>query len=754
MDNFFGGEGNLSGIQTMGITNAMRTGNLMLDMAIAMCIPMVLGGMISVINMLKEKMNRIDWMRLLGRNIIIHERFISHSTITNCYGGTTDLGGDSKNDLLIKAIQLYLDNHGLLQLKSADLELKSFGEDKRNNYYDYHYGGGNSTTLSDTLSHYNIVKKPIKGRWTSLGMFESAQENKQYEVKLVVHEKEDDDKGSDEGSKSQRRELTLQFSSEGKDSIDSFINKAYRWYLDELRKLEDDSRYMYELITPKKDSDGTNQKYKRYQLSDEKTFDSLFFQQKDNVVGIVDHFVNKTGKYSVKGYPHKLGLLLHGPPGTGKTSLIKVLAQRTGRSIVNVPLARISTNAELASIFFDQKYDIEGEDVPVTLGFKDVIFVMEDIDAVSKIVRRRDGKKTAEVTYTEQVEVPIKRSLWRMILESTNESCKELAVELINKSERLKKAAHDPQILSASAHRMAGAVPGLSLIGEITENDTTRKIAKEAISSVGTLVTDYETVDSFLGKNAMSLKQMLDAGTQINEAFENELLGISLDGAPDLGSFTSLCPPSLSREVFTRQISEDVTDIEVETNDEWMAHNQKDGNDKDNVAEAVESDCTVIGPKMEGVGSSSTGSSSNTWSRKRDHLNLTGILNVLDGVIDTPGRMLIITTNHPEMLDPALIRPGRIDKKLMLGYMAYEDVVSMVEHYFQTTLDAEQVERVKKAINGCKLFSSPSLKLSPAEVEQMASEFEEVEEMIVAIENKISLAPKNTNNVTQIVYNT
>merc|ERR1712125_2157 len=127
----------------------------------------------------------------------------------------------------------------------------------------------------------------------------------------------------------------------------------------ELRKQEDNSRYMYELQEPEvgasSESNHKGLTYSRYKLSNEKTFNSLFFQQKESLLKLVDHFTNKSGKYRISGYPHKLGLLLHGPPGTGKTSLIKAMAQHTARSIVNVPLARIATNQELMDIMFDQQ---------------------------------------------------------------------------------------------------------------------------------------------------------------------------------------------------------------------------------------------------------------------------------------------------------------------------------------------------------------------------------------------------------------
>ena len=61
--------------------------------------------------------------------------------------------------------------------------------------------------------------------------------------------------------------------------------------------------------------------YKRYKLSEEKTFASFFHPDKDPILGLVDQFQEKRGKFGIPGYPQKLGFLLYGPPGTGKVRI-------------------------------------------------------------------------------------------------------------------------------------------------------------------------------------------------------------------------------------------------------------------------------------------------------------------------------------------------------------------------------------------------------------------------------------------------
>jgi len=143
---------------------------------------------------------------------------------------------------------------------------------------------------------------------------------------------------------------------------------------------------------------------------------------------------------------------------------------------------------------------------------------MEDVDAVSKVVHRRDGKTTAEVTYTENVDMPINKSMWKMMLGSTNDDCQELVKMLIEKSKRLKEAAKDSSQLCSAAQKLS-AIPRLTLVGEDVKNETASKIASKAIKCAQEQMEMQNTVDEFIGRHSQILKQMLESGTEISEDF-------------------------------------------------------------------------------------------------------------------------------------------------------------------------------------------------------------------------------------------
>ena len=123
-----------------------------------------------------------------------------------------------------------------------------------------------------------------------------------------------------------------------------------------------------------------------------RTFDNLFFEDKEELLSKIDFFLNNKSWYDERGLPYTLGIGLHGTPGTGKTSFIKALANKTKRDIVILPLKNIKTSTLLKNLFFEDRYTALNESNSKTFDKKIIVF--EDIDCIGDIVKER--KKSEE----------------------------------------------------------------------------------------------------------------------------------------------------------------------------------------------------------------------------------------------------------------------------------------------------------------------------------------------------------------------
>ena len=240
-------------------------------------------------------------------------------------------------------------------------------------------------------------------------------------------------------------------------------------------------------------------KYEEFKYESGKSFDNIFFPQKDDIIKRIDFFTENKEWYRKRGVPHTLGFMFYGKPGCGKTSTIKAIANYTKRHIVSVPLSKINSCKELLSIFYNNR--LNDKHIPLNKR----LYVLEDIDAddFKHIVADRQKKTSDDVSSDEG-------------FDSTNEQ----------ESKKL------------------------------------------------------------------LLKQLLKC---------------------------------------------------------------KKGE--------------------EGV-------KTNLIDMMSSNLTLAGILEVLDGVMEMDGRMLVMTTNYPERLDEALVRPGRIDMKVNFGKCTTECLIQIYQHFF------------------------------------------------------------------------
>ena len=92
----------------------------------------------------------------------------------------------------------------------------------------------------------------------------------------------------------------------------------------------------------------------------------------------------------------------------------------------------------------------------------------------------------------------------------------------------------------------------------------------------------------------------------------------------------------------------------------------------------------------------------------RIEVSFSGLLNALDGVAAQEGRIVVLTTNHHERLDAALIRPGRVDLAVELGHATAEQLRGLFLRFFPTA----------EGVIDPLLADYPAQALSPAQIQQ------------------------------------
>jgi chaperone BCS1 len=113
-------------------------------------------------------------------------------------------------------------------------------------------------------------------------------------------------------------------------------------------------------------------------------------------------------------------------------------------------------------------------------------------------------------------------------------------------------------------------------------------------------------------------------------------------------------------------------------------------------------DCMGAGKAREGNSqASSVATSAQAGTRPHNlalvRVTLSGLLNVLDGFSAPENVLFVMTTNHIEMLDGALLRPGRIDYRLYMGHANDQQKVELYRRFFPDVSEMDAIDFVESS---------------------------------------------------------
>jgi hypothetical protein len=163
------------------------------------------------------------------------------------------------------------------------------------------------------------------------------------------------------------------------------------------------------------------------------------------------------------------------------------------------------------------------------------------------------------------------------------------------------------------------------------------------------------------------------------------------------------------RELDGKQLCYILEDCDAFENNIIQTRNNKDEENKINNT----NECNSLNKLID-----LTESTVKLMNKQEDVLNLSCFLNILDGIIELHGIMIIMTTNYPEKIDEALIRPGRFDFKYEFKKTTKKIIREMIQFKYELS--------EKDILNYDNILDIKDYVLSPAEIQSICFKNENI----------------------------
>jgi hypothetical protein len=257
--------------------------------------------------------------------------------------------------------------------------------------------------------------------------------------------------------------------------IQAFIDRCNVDYERRMANKLGTSLYFFDMMTSSKSRKSlqntlptTHLIYTKHRFQTTRSFDNVFFEQRQKVKKHVQFFLERKDWYEKKGIPYTLGFMFHGDPGCGKTSTVKAIANTAHRHLINVQLSEIKTKAQLRHLFFNDEIHVHNGSTTerYTIPVHERLYVIEDIDAMGDSILKREWKKpTSSITEApkkssgdpwldqeEDLKEPIDLSFLLNLLDGTLESSGRILAISSNFPERIDRALIRPGRIDMIIH--------------------------------------------------------------------------------------------------------------------------------------------------------------------------------------------------------------------------------------------------------------------------------------------------------------